>query len=197
MGRTPASVTREHILDVADELFYRHGARAVGMDEVVRRAGLGKMTLYRQFSTKDLLAVAVVERRHEKVMGDLEDAVRNAIGPRAQLDAIIASVAADITSPTFHGCPFQNTVSDFRAPDHPARTAVRAHQEALLARLHDLAFEAGATGPKGTAEQLLVLINGAYATARVLDPDIAAHQLESMAGRLLDLHLPTSASPRP
>jgi AcrR family transcriptional regulator len=197
VSRTPASATRQRILDVADELFYRHGARAVGMDELVRQVGLGKMTLYRHFPTKDLLAAAVVERRHEKVMADLEDAVRNATGPRAQLDAIIGSVAADITSPTFHGCPFQNTVSDFRAPDHPARAAARAHQETLLARLHDLALDAGAARPKATAEELLILINGAYATARVLDPGVAAYQLESLAGRLLDLHLPASASPGP
>jgi AcrR family transcriptional regulator len=197
MGRAAASATRQHILDVADELFYRHGARAVGMDELVRQVGLGKMTLYRQFPTKDLLAAAVVERQHEKVMGGIEDAVQNAAEPRARLDAAIGYVVADITSPTFQGCPFQNTVSDFRASDHPARAAVGAHYEALFARLRSLAVEAETTQPNAIAEELLILINGAYATARVLDPGVVARQLESMAGRLLDLHLSTSASPRP
>ena len=42
----------------ASELFYREGIRAVGVDEVVDRAGVTKPSLYRSFASKDDLAVA-------------------------------------------------------------------------------------------------------------------------------------------
>src|ERR1700760_1039496 len=42
----------------ARELFYREGIRAVGVDEVVDRAGVTKPSLYRSFASKDDLAAA-------------------------------------------------------------------------------------------------------------------------------------------
>ena len=42
----------------ASELFYREGIRAVGVDEVVDRAGVTKPSLYRSFASKDDLAAA-------------------------------------------------------------------------------------------------------------------------------------------
>ena len=42
----------------ASELFYREGIRAVGVDEVVERAGVTKPSLYRSFASKDDLAAA-------------------------------------------------------------------------------------------------------------------------------------------
>ena len=37
------------ILDVAYDLFYRRGIRAIGVDEIVKRAGVTKPSLYRSF----------------------------------------------------------------------------------------------------------------------------------------------------
>jgi len=46
---------RERILGTAYELFSRRGVRAVGIDEVIERAGVAKATLYRHFHSKDEL----------------------------------------------------------------------------------------------------------------------------------------------
>src|ERR1700752_572060 len=46
------------ILTVARDLFYRVGIRAVGVDEIVRRAGVTKPSLYRSFPSKDELAAS-------------------------------------------------------------------------------------------------------------------------------------------
>jgi AcrR family transcriptional regulator len=46
------SSARERILDVAYELFSRRGIRAVGVNEVIERAGVATATLYRHFPSK-------------------------------------------------------------------------------------------------------------------------------------------------
>src|ERR1700747_2609249 len=46
---------RERIVQVASDLFYRHGIRAVGVEAIADSAGTNKMTLYRHFSSKDEL----------------------------------------------------------------------------------------------------------------------------------------------
>ena len=60
---------------MADRLFYANGCRAVGMDQVVRETGLGKMTLYRQFPTKDDLVAAVTLARQESPLSALQSAM--------------------------------------------------------------------------------------------------------------------------
>jgi AcrR family transcriptional regulator len=35
---------RERILDTAEELFYREGIRAIGIDTVIERSGVAKMS---------------------------------------------------------------------------------------------------------------------------------------------------------
>src|SRR3569833_4618698 len=46
----------DKIKATAQELFYREGIRAVGVDEIVTRAGVTKPSLYRAYSSKDELA---------------------------------------------------------------------------------------------------------------------------------------------
>ena len=41
------------VLDTAERLFASRSSRSVGMDELVRETGLGKMTVYRLFKSKD------------------------------------------------------------------------------------------------------------------------------------------------
>ncbi|RDI34823.1 TetR/AcrR family transcriptional regulator [Lentzea flaviverrucosa] len=53
--RSDARYNRDHILDVAREVFAAEGLNAP-MREVARRAGVGPATLYRHFPTKEALA---------------------------------------------------------------------------------------------------------------------------------------------
>ena len=59
---------------MARDLFYREGIRAVGVDEIVRQAGVTKPSLYRSFPSKDELAASYL-RQYEKDSGTRFDAV--------------------------------------------------------------------------------------------------------------------------
>lgn len=52
--QTAGPRAQEHLLLAADELFYREGVRAVGIEAVVERAGVNKMSLYRQFRRRTI-----------------------------------------------------------------------------------------------------------------------------------------------
>src|SRR5690349_8008119 len=52
----------DRILQSARDLFYREGIRAVGVDEIVARAGVTKPSLYRSFPSKDELAATYLRR---------------------------------------------------------------------------------------------------------------------------------------
>src|SRR5713101_3141881 len=66
---TPSSTgsdARERILEAAYDLFSREGIRAVGIDSIIERSGVARMTLYRHFRSKDDLVLAFLERREAR-----------------------------------------------------------------------------------------------------------------------------------
>ena len=58
----------------AAELFYAHGLRGVGVDEVVAASGVSKSTLYVHFRSKDDLVAAYLKATDESWMGQLQAA---------------------------------------------------------------------------------------------------------------------------
>nr|MBP8252566.1 helix-turn-helix transcriptional regulator [Herpetosiphon sp.] len=53
---------KDTLFATAARLFYQHGYRAVGVDLIAAESGIGKMTLYRHFASKDDLIVAFLRQ---------------------------------------------------------------------------------------------------------------------------------------
>jgi AcrR family transcriptional regulator len=71
----------EAILDAAVIEFERHGFRRVALDDVARRAGVSRTTIYRRFANRDELVAAVIERENISLFADIADEVKRA-GPQ-------------------------------------------------------------------------------------------------------------------
>ncbi len=68
----------EAILDAAVVEFERHGLRRVALEDVARRAGVSRTTIYRRFANKDELAAAVVERENVALFADIAAELKKA-----------------------------------------------------------------------------------------------------------------------
>ncbi len=122
------SAARERVLDAASELFYREGIRAVGIDTIIARAGVAKMTFYHHFKSKDLLVVEFLRRRDERWRRWLAETVeRLSPDPRERPLAIFDALAGRFANPDYRGCAFINTVAETADPGHAARHAVLEH----------------------------------------------------------------------
>src|SRR5438477_2960801 len=73
-----AAQTRQHVLEVANELFYTHGIRAVGIDRIAEAAQITVATLYRLFGSKEGLVAAYLRRADQEWFDWLEQAVSEA-----------------------------------------------------------------------------------------------------------------------
>lgn len=178
---------RERILETAGELFYREGMRAVGIDTIIARSGVAKMSLYRNFASKDDLICAYLEDTEGKFWSWWDSvAARHPDDPRARLKALFASLGKWAAHPKFRGCPFINTTVEFRDTDHPGRAIAERHTRAVRGRLRDVAAAAGARDPETLAEHLLLLMQGAYAGGRTLGPEVAARAIPAAAAVLID-----------
>jgi AcrR family transcriptional regulator len=78
----PADPSTEAILDAALLEFERHGFHRVALDDVARRAGVSRTTIYRRFANRDQLVGAVIERENVVLFADIAAELKNA-GPKS------------------------------------------------------------------------------------------------------------------
>ncbi|MGY2052294.1 TetR/AcrR family transcriptional regulator [Methylobacterium sp. JK268] len=177
---------RDRIREAARDLFYRRGIRAVGVDEIVARAGVTKPSLYRGFASKDALAVACLQDFAAAFEARLDAMLAAHPGdPRAGLLAFLTDLADRTARPLYRGCGLSNAVIEHPDPDHPARAAALASKRALHARLERAATEVGARDPGALADGLLLLIEGAFASGQIFGPGGPARSLTRTADALI------------
>ena len=164
-----SSPAREKVLAAAADLFYRKGFHAVGVEEIVRLAGVAKISMYRGFASKDDLAVAYLEERSRAFLEEWDqtfDRYRKA--PRKQLRAIMAYVVERTEEDGYRGCPFINLSAEFPDPSHPARRVAAGIKQSIRDRFLRLATALNAPEPQKLADAWLLLFEGAYALSQTL-----------------------------
>lgn len=172
-GLTPAAA---RILDAASGLFYDQGIHAVGVDAIVRAAGVTKKTLYDRFGSKDELVAAYLRARDERWRAWLTERVEaETDDPRARLTATFDALGAWMAAENPRGCAFVNAFAELPEAGHPGHRVVAEQKLWLLGYLTDLATATGVPGPEALGRRLLLLHEGAtiaYGTGVV--PEAAA-----------------------
>jgi AcrR family transcriptional regulator len=180
---------RERILDAAYDLFSRGGVRAIGVDTITAEADVAKMTLYRNFASKNELAVAFMAMREERwTIGWVQDEVmRRASTPAARILVIFEIFDEWFARDDFEGCAFVTSLLEFEDRADPVRQACVMHLANIRAFLCELCTEAGADDPERVAAQLHIVMKGSIITAQEGDQD-AAMKGRELAELLLERH---------
>ncbi len=178
---------RERILATARELFYRDGIRAVGVEMIAAEAGTNKMTLYRNFGSKEELIaeylrgeVKAVERHWDELIA------RHPADPKALILAWLKDMGALMTRPESRGCPMVNAAVELPDADHPGRKVIEQHKLAIRDRLAAACRKAGLAHPELLADQIHMLVEGAGVCLQSVGPDGPSHRLVKIVESLLD-----------
>jgi len=168
-GKTARGVSqaRERVLTAAYDLFSRQGVRAVGIDTIIARADVAKMTFYRHFHSKDELVLAFLQRREQLWTREwLETQVESrAAGPRDRLLAIFDVFDEWFQRDDFEGCSFINVLLEMFEPGNPVRRATTAHLANIRVFLRALAVAAGVSDSDDFARKWHVLMKGSIVAA--------------------------------
>ncbi len=181
---------RGQLLEAAARLFFQHGYRAIGVDTIVAESGVGKMTLYRSFPSKDDLIAAYLKDSNEKFWAWFDDTTARPAGkPREQLLGFFRALEKLAAKPTCYGCPFLNAAVDFPERDHPGHQVALEHKQAVRARFRELAKQTGARSPDVLADQLLLLMDGAFMAVRMFGVRNPAAGVAQAAETLIEAQL--------
>jgi AcrR family transcriptional regulator len=191
----PVRDARTRILDSAYELFSRHGVRAVGIDAIIARSGVARMTLYRHFSSKDELVLAFLERREDQwtkrwLQTEVE---RRAATPIERLLAVFDVFDEWFRSNDFEGCSFINVMLESAESRDSIRRASVSYLAGIRHFLENLAREAGIANADSFARQWHILMKGSIVAAAEGDAD-AARRAQDIGRALLAQQLPAHAS---
>jgi len=153
------------LLRSAAELTYVHGV-GVGVDAILEHADVARRSLYQHFGGKDQLIAEVLRTTADQGV-EAYKAALDAGGddPRQRLLSVFDTVAATTSRPRFHGCRYTAAALVLTNPDHPAHAETSAYKQRIHELLEHELEKLGHPDPPRTAEQLLLLIDGALALA--------------------------------
>lgn len=172
---------RNHLLQVATELFNRYGYHSVGVDQVIAKAGVAKTTLYRHYRTKDELIVAVLNRLGEQFRSATREAVDNlAKRPEEKIFCLFDVLENWFSQDNFYGCPFVSAMGEFGERSNPIFQEAVIHKRLMLAYFAELTRDANIDDPEGAAEEVNLLYEGAITMAKLTGKPETAQQAKSV-----------------
>jgi AcrR family transcriptional regulator len=174
---------RERLLAASDELFYRDGVHSTGIDAVIEKAGVAKGSLYYIFGGKDELVAAYLRGRLERWRERVEAAQAGTDDPDAKILAVFDAIADYVSLPEYRGCPFHNAAAEAPAGE-AQQLAIKEYRAWLRRSFLQLAADTGVSDSEALADALIVLYDGALATAGTAEPARAAAMTAKRIARL-------------
>lgn len=181
---------KERILRVADELFYREGIRAVGIDRIIAESGVAKASFYRSFATKDDLIVEYLEHRLERILQFFAKLHSEPYGSGLErLRALVDALAQSMSRYAYRGCPFMNTTVEFPETEHPGHAKAVACRKAAWDGLVPFVTAAGIADPEQLVSQIRMLWSGAVMVAYIHKEEFKPELFSNAVHTLIDNEL--------
>ena len=133
--RLTAEQRRQQLFAVALGLFAQRGYRATTMDDIAEAAGVTKPLLYQHFSSKRALYLELVHSIARDLLEAIERAVRQADGPRQQVELGFAAYFRLVVS---HEAEFRILYGRDHADDDELGRALRTVEDAIAEAIDPL-----------------------------------------------------------
>ncbi|MEK9283591.1 MULTISPECIES: TetR/AcrR family transcriptional regulator [unclassified Bradyrhizobium] len=181
VSRIQAAENRQTVINVASRLFRERGFDGIGLKDLMEGAGLTQGAFYKQFESKEDLAVEASKRALESASRRWSDAAEQK--PDDPLGAVIGFyLSGDHREEKMDGCPIVALGADAarQGPDVKAafEGGIKAHLD-VLGRFLD---PAGGEASSSKAMAILSTMVGAVTLSRVVnDPALAQAILDAAA----------------
>jgi AcrR family transcriptional regulator len=149
-------------------MFCEIGFHAVSVDAILEQAGVARMTLYKNFGSKEDLIVATLKREDRMFRQWLVSAVEGQSNhSKDRILGLFHALHDRFASEGYYGCAFIRASIEYPASSHPVHRAAREHKEMIRSYLRGLAAEVEGVDPVTLSEQLYLLFEGAITASQL------------------------------
>jgi TetR/AcrR family transcriptional repressor of nem operon len=186
VSRIQAAENRQTVINVASRLFRERGFDGIGLKDLMEGAGLTQGAFYKQFASKEDLAVEASKRALESASHRWSDAAEQ--NPDDPLGAVLAFyLSGDHREEKMDGCPIVALGADAARQGSGVKAAFEEGIKAHLEVLGRFIAESGGDASSGKAMAILSTMVGAVTLSRVVnDPDLAQALLDAAAKQVRD-----------
>jgi TetR/AcrR family transcriptional regulator, transcriptional repressor for nem operon len=139
--------TRDHIVDAADQLFYRQGYESTSFADIAGTVKISRGNFYYHFKSKDEILDAVINQRLENTRAMLERWEVEGDGPEERIRCFIQILIANQAKIMLYGCPVGTLSTELAKLNHASNAEANklftmfrewlGNQFALLGRTAD------------------------------------------------------------
>ena len=152
--------TKEKILDSAESLFNSYGYVGVGVDLIRDTSGISKTTIYRYFSDKTGLIIAVLNRRHKRFLDSMISKISSVNSSDEKLTSLLSWHYEWFESENFHGCMFMHALSEFKEVNSEITKVARKHKIQIKILIDAILREAPSTYNESKAIFIMSMLEG-------------------------------------
>lgn len=177
------------IVSRSNSLFYRKGFVGIAIESILEESGVSRGTFYKYFESKRDVVLAVLKFRAEIFENTILNALGGALDERGVSDALFDVLRDWHARYGARGCLFQTAASEYGRHHPEVFQLARDHKHRLQHVVESALSRVGSRSPRRTAEQLLLLLEGAVALGQFGDQQGRIDAARSLAATLF----PTSA----
>lgn len=166
-------------------MFLANGIERTGINEVTRRAGVARMSLYNCFASKEDLVLAVFEQEAELRREAIVATQEELDGPVEKVLALFHVAQELATLKGSRGCAFLNLALEAAAPGSAAHQLAKNHKDWILGNVSTHLARNGFREPDMLARQVLVLWDGAIVGAYIYQSEAPIEAARKAARSLL------------
>lgn len=152
---------KERIVATASKLFYENDIHSVGVDRISEESNVSKRTLYKYFSTKEILIAYCLERQAQSWFEGYISMTNDT--PAQNIRSVFESLETRTEESGFQGCPFMNTSIEVRGSQTTAFEIAALAKKQMFRFFENQLIALGVENPKSVAESLVVLFDGSNA----------------------------------
>lgn len=116
-----AKATRTHIVEAADDLFYRQGFEHTSFADIAAAVKISRGNFYYHFRTKDEILDAVIERRMAETRAMLDQWEQDGSAPVERIRCFIRILIQNQAKIMLYGCPVGTLSGELAKLDHGAK----------------------------------------------------------------------------
>lgn len=179
--------SQQRLIQAGLELFHRHGIQPVGLDSILRQAGVTKTTFYKYFDSKDAFVCAVLDEFAAKLLRQIDLSLDQPNDEEIKTHLLAMFEAWDHLQydKTYRGCLLIAAGVANGDPHDPARARATHYRRQVMNAIENFARNAGFRSPGRFAARYGAILDSSLLARQFYGDDREAAETRRMAEELI------------